>query len=158
MANDETNSATNASPSTSPFSQPPEFSGIAKAMKIEPHSWNQGKVSVQVLVTKEHTNKGGVVHGGLTTMLLDMALGGALVSTLKLEEWCATTALNVNFLDAGQVGDHLISSGRIVRRGRNVAHLAGEVVNQNGRVIASASGTWAIWNKRPSNLPLRKSE
>lgn len=152
-----TSTSSTSSP-LSPFSQPPEFSGIAKAMNIEPQSWSPGKVSVQVTVTSEHTNKGGVAHGGLSTMLLDMALGGALVSTLKLEEWCATTALNVNFLEAGQVGDHFIASGRIVRRGRNVAHLAGEIVNQNGRTIASATGTWAIWNKRPSKLPLRKAE
>ena len=31
----------------------------------------------------------GVAHGGLYTMMLDMALGGALVSILPKQEWCA---------------------------------------------------------------------
>ena len=100
------------------FSQPSELSGIAKAMKITGGSWKQGEVSVQTTVSSEHTNKGGVAHGGLYSMMLDMALGGTLVSTLRVEEWCATTSLNVNFIDAAQVGDHLTATGRIVRRGR----------------------------------------
>ena len=117
------------------FSQPPEFSGIAKAMKIEPEEWQRGKVSVAVTVSDLHTNKGGIAHGGLSSMMLDMALGGTLVSTLTTDQWCATTALNVNFIDAGQVGNRLIATGRIVRRGRNVAHLAGEGVDQGGLAV-----------------------
>ena len=58
------------------FSQLPEFSGIAKAMQIEPIAWEKGSVSVGVTVTKAHTNVGGVAHGGLASMMLDMALGG----------------------------------------------------------------------------------
>lgn len=137
------------------FSQPSELSGIAKAMKITGGSWKQGEVSVQTTVSSEHTNKGGVAHGGLYSMMLDMALGGTLVSTLRVEEWCATTSLNVNFIDAAQVGDHLTATGRIVRRGRSVAHMAGEVVDANGRLIANATGTWAIWHKRPEKMPGR---
>jgi uncharacterized protein (TIGR00369 family) len=137
------------------FSQPPEFSGIAKAMKIEPEEWQRGKVSVAVTVSDLHTNKGGIAHGGLSSMMLDMALGGTLVSTLTTDQWCATTALNVNFIDAAQVGNRLTATGRIVRRGRNVAHLAGEVVDQGGRLIATATGTWAIWQSRPDKMPGR---
>jgi len=138
------------------FSQLPEFSGIAKAMQIEPIAWEKGSVSVGVTVTKAHTNVGGVAHGGLASMMLDMALGGTLVSTLLVEEWCATTALNVNFIDAAQVGTHMVATGRIIRRGRNVAHLAGEVVDDDGRLIANATGTWAIWEKRPVSMPGRE--
>ena len=137
------------------FSQPPELSGIAKAMNIGIVDWKQGGVSVEATVTDEHTNKGGVAHGGLSSMMLDMSLGWTLVSTLTVEQWCATTSLNVSFIDAAQVGDHLIATGRIVRRGRNVAHLAGEVVDGKGRLVASATGTWAIWEKRPDKMPGR---
>ena len=85
-------------------------------------------------------------------MMLDMALGGTLVSTLKIEEWCATTSLNVNFIDAAKVGNHLTATGRIVRRGRNVAHLAGEIITENGRVVATATGVWAIWDHKPASM------
>ena len=49
-------------------------------------------------IENKHCNKGGVAHGGLYTMMLDMALGGALVSILPKAEWCATTNLNVSFI------------------------------------------------------------
>jgi len=138
---------------TDELSSPPlELSGIAQAMNITIASWNQGEVSVETTVALEHTNKGGVAHGGLFGMMLDMALGGTLVSTLKIEEWCATTSLNVNFIDAAKVGNHLTATGRIVRRGRNVAHLAGEIITENGRVVATATGVWAIWDHKPASM------
>ena len=140
------------------LSQAPELSGISQTLGISRGEWGKGKCTMHVTVDNFHTNKGGVAHGGLYTMMLDSSLGGALVSTLKKDEWCATTQLVTSFIDAARIGDVLTSSGRIVRRGRNVAHLEGEITTQSGRLIASAKGTWAIWEKRPTNLGLRRAE
>ena len=43
-------------------------------------------------------------------------------------------------------------------RGRNVAHLEGEITTQSGRLIATAKGTWAIWESRPANLNIRRAD
>ena len=115
-----------------------------------------GKATILCTVTEEHVNKGGVAHGALFTTMLDTALGGALVSTLRFEMWCATAQLSVSFLEAGQVGDELTAHGRVVRRGKGVAHLAGEVVDQKGTVLASATGTWAIFAAKPDKFPDRE--
>jgi uncharacterized protein (TIGR00369 family) len=112
---------------------------------------------LEVTVTADHLNKGGAAHGGLMTVLLDAALGGALVSTLPTSSWCATTQLTTSFLDAARLGERLVATGRVVRRGRHVAHLAGEVC-VGERVVASAVGTWAIWDARPPSMPLRKAD
>ena len=45
----------------------------------------------------------------------------------------------------------MVAEGRVVRRGKNVAHLAGEV-KVGERLVASATGTWAIWSSRPPSL------
>lgn len=140
------------------LSMPPELSGISQALGIRRKEWGKGKCTMTVEVKNFHTNKGGVAHGGLYTMMLDSSLGGALVSTLKKDEWCATTQLVTSFIDAAKIGDCLTSSGRIVRRGRNVAHLEGEITTQSGRLIATAKGTWAIWESRPANLGIRRAE
>ena len=139
----------------SPLSNAPELSGIALALGIERVAWKAGSSSVAVDVEQRHCNKGGVAHGGLYTMMLDMALGGALVAGLRKEEWCATTQLTVSFIDAARVGERITATGEVVRRGRNVAHLKGQILSQSGRVIATAVGTWAVWEKRPSSLPQR---
>ena len=137
------------------LSQPPELSGIAQAMDIRRGDWGKGSASLKVMVSDKHTNKGGVTHGGLYSMMLDMACGGALVSTLPIEEWCATTQLSISFLAPSRPGDELIAKGTLVKRGRNVAHLHGEVATSDGQVVATANGTWAIWQKKPEYMPGR---
>ena len=105
-------------------------------------------------VGEQHLNIGGVAHGGVYSIMLDMALGGALLSVMPVEEWCATTMLNISFIAAAKEGTELIANGRLVKRGKNVAHLEGEILNDEGIVFATAKGTWAIWNHRPSSMGL----
>ena len=130
---------------------------MALALGIERTAWSPGHTCLEVSVAQDHLNKGGAAHGGLMTVLLDGALGGALVSTLPVTSWCATTQLTTSFLDAARLGERLVATGRVVRRGRHVAHLAGEV-RVGERVVASAVGTWAIWDARPPSMPLRRAD
>ena len=106
---------------------------------------------MELTLTEDHLNKGGAAHGGIHMILLDSALGGALVASLKVEEWCATTQLSTSFLAAAYPGERLVAEGRVVRRGKHVAHLAGEV-KVGERLVATATGTWAIWSSCPPSL------
>ena len=49
------------------------------------------------------------------------------------------------FLAPARPGERLVAEGRVVRRGKHVAHLAGEI-KVGDRLIATATGTWAIWS------------
>ena len=124
---------------------PPTFPELAKMIGISPESIGDGKCTVRTTVQKEHLNAGGVAHGGLHATMLDTALGGALVSALSKEEWCATAEIDVSYIRPAVEGDTLGASGRVVKRGKNLAHLEGEIIDHNGRLIATAKGTWAIW-------------
>ena len=126
----------------------PWVSELAQTLGCEMVSVEKGRSEYRLQVSELHANKGGTIHGGMYSMLCDMALGAALVSTLRVEDWCATAQLSISFLEAASVGSLLTATGRIVRRGRNVAHCAGEVVDQHGRTVATATGTWAIWTKK----------
>lgn len=134
------------------LSEPSDLTKIAKQIGIQMEEWGNGSSSVSVTITPDHCNKGGVAHGGLYTMMLDMALGGSLVSILPKAEWCATTSLNVSFIAAARPGEKIIAIGNVVKRGQNVAHLKGEITTESGRVVATATGTWAIWNHKPSSM------
>jgi len=138
----------------SPFSEPPELSGVAQMMGIRLVDWKPGHVQFEVEVNSTHLNKGGVAHGGLIMTMLDSALGGSLVSQLPKEEWCATTQLVTNFISPLNNGDRAIAKGRVIRRGKNVAHLAGEI-HVDSRLVATATGTWVIWQSKPDSLPGR---
>ena len=108
----------------------------------------KGKAEIDLDVRQELTNQRGVVHGGVIASLLDSALGAAIIAAIRPEEWCGTIQLNVQFLLPGR-GARLLGRGRMVRRGDRVAFAEGEVIDDSGRRIASAEGTWYIWPTRP---------
>ena len=134
------------------LSEPAHLTDMAVEIGIERGDWGSGKSSVFLNIEYKHCNKGGVAHGGLYTMMLDMALGGALVSILPKEEWCATTQLSISFISAARPGEKITAHGNVVKRGKNVAHLDGKITADSGRVIATATGTWAIWDHKPASM------
>ena len=135
-----------------PLSEPGPLNQVAQGLGISRTSWGGGKASYALTVTKSHCNKGGVAFGGIHTVLLDMALGGSLVSTLTKSQWCATTSLTTSFISPAYVDETITAYGEVVKRGRNVAHLKGEIRTQSGRVVATATGTWAIWENKPASM------
>ena len=134
------------------LSEPAHLTDMAVEIGIERGAWGSGKSSVFLNIESKHCNKGGVAHGGLYTMMLDMALGGALVSILPKQEWCATTQLSISFISAARPGEKITAHGNVVKRGKNVAHLDGKITADSGRVIATATGTWAIWDHKPASM------
>jgi len=47
-------------------------------------------------------------------------------------------------------GTHLIATGEVIRRGRSLAHMEGQLTADDGTLVATAKGIWAIWVVRPS--------
>ena len=130
----------------------PHIGKLQESLGIELISMSDGKCSVGVKVNENHLNKGDVAHGGLQATLLDTAMGGATVSSLSEEERCATAQLDISYINAAKVNSGLICTGVVLRRGRSIAHVQGEIRDQEERVIAIGKGTWGIWNGRPKHL------
>ena len=128
---------------------PPTFPGFGKMIGLKPVSIGQGECVVEVTVLESHLNAGGVAHGGLHATILDTALGGALLSMITPDEWCATAEIVISYIRPAYEGMSLSARGWIVRRGKNLAHMEGEMKNSEGDLIATAKGTWAIWEARP---------
>ena len=96
----------------------------------------------------QHTNNRGVVHGGVLSSLLDSVMGAAVISSIPKEWWCATTALTIQFLAGAREGT-LVASASVLRRGRNIAFVRGEAKDVEGRIVATAQGTWHLWPHKP---------
>ena len=88
-------------------------------------------------------NPAGVVQGGFLAAMLDDTLGPALVAGLESGDFAPTLDLHVQFLRPAYPG-RLLGRGRVVRRGRNVAFLAGELTDIAGAVLAVATATAQI--------------
>ncbi|PSG96239.1 hypothetical protein BRD56_11985 [Thermoplasmatales archaeon SW_10_69_26] len=111
----------------------------------ETHLLADGRVEAEIEVREEHLNEGGVVHGGLLATALDVVMGSAVVATLDLDEgqWCATQSLTTDFLRPVREGE-IRAVGEIDRRGSLAANVSGEIHDEEGRVVARATGVWAI--------------
>ena len=132
-------------------SESPRLTELAKLLGIRITKFEEGNCTVELLVGAQHLNMAGVVHGGVHATLLDTSMGGTLVSIIEEEEWCATAQLDISYLNAVREGVCLIATSEVVRRGRHIAHVEGILDTADGTRVASAKGTWAIWEKRPQN-------
>jgi len=85
----------------------------------------------------------GTIHGGVMMSLLDMAMAGSVARTLAPGESTASVSITTDFLRAATRG-RLTARGVLVRRGRTMAFPVGEIIDADGRLIARATGVWAI--------------
>lgn len=91
----------------------------------------------------EFSNPMGHVQGGFLAAMLDDTLGPALVATLPANHFAPTIELKVNFIRPAKPG-RLIGTGRVVARGGTIAFLAGELMNEHGELVATATATARI--------------
>jgi uncharacterized protein (TIGR00369 family) len=102
-----------------------------------------GTIEVAFTATEQFLNPVGVVQGGLLAAMLDDTLGPALVATLGPDEFAPTADLHVQFLRPARPG-RLVGRGRIVRRTAGIGFLAGELVDESGEVVATATATAVV--------------
>ena len=127
---------------------PPPAAGVLgwELVSVDPDA---GTIEVAFAASEQFLNPIGVIQGGFLAAMLDDTLGPALVATLGPGEFAPTTDLHVQFLRPARPG-RLIGRGRIVRRGKDVGFLAGELVDESGTVVATATATAQIRVERAS--------
>jgi len=98
----------------------------------------------QVEVGPDHLNPNGVVHGAVLFALVDTAMGKSTMSVIdEPGRYCASIEVSLRFIRPAVAG-RLVASATVVKRGRHVVHLDAEVSGDDERLVATASGTFAI--------------
>ncbi|MEM8839470.1 MAG: PaaI family thioesterase, partial [Pseudomonadota bacterium] len=97
---------------------------------------------VRLTVEDKHLNRAETLHGGIMATLLDVACGyeANLVPKPDKDTFMVTVSLTTNFIAAGKRGDDLLATATTVGGGRSVKYVQGALYNQDGKVIATASG------------------
>lgn len=109
----------------------------------------RGEIEICFEAGEGFTNPVGKVQGGFLAAMLDDTLGPALVATLPDGEFAVTLELKVNFLRPASPG-RITGTGRVVHRGGSIAFLAGELRDDSGEVLATATATSRIVRPEPS--------
>ena len=104
-------------------------------------------MKVEMLARPEFLNPAGLVHGGMLAAMLDETLSPTLAATLDANEFCPTIELKVNFI-ASAVAGPIYGHGRVVRKGRSICFLDGQLTDVHGKLLATATATSKITKMR----------
>ena len=83
----------------------------------------------------------GVLHGGVTATLIDTAMAFAVRTYLTDTEPTATIDLTVHYLRPHVTGKASCTA-RVVRPGKRIFTVSAEVVNEEGKLIATGLSTY----------------
>ncbi|SNR27473.1 PaaI family thioesterase [Puniceibacterium sediminis] len=95
-------------------------------------------------VAEGHLNRHHVMHGGIAGLLLDSAMGatGSLTVDPTGRAPFLTVSLTTQFVAAARAGQRVTAMGRVTGGGRSLLFIAGELVADDGTLIATASGVF----------------
>ena len=111
---------------------------IASFLKMRLVELSPGYAKVTMKLTPEYLNFNGMVLGGIVMALADQAFAYAS-NSLSLPS--LATQFNIHLIAAAAVDDELTAECRVVKSGRRVGISEMTVTNQEGKLIAKATGT-----------------
>ncbi|KPK22664.1 MAG: hypothetical protein AMJ70_05375 [Dehalococcoidia bacterium SG8_51_3] len=111
---------------------------IASFLNMQLLELQLGYARVMLKVLPEYENFNGVTFGGITMAVADQAFGYAVNSVNRPN---VASQFNIYFIAAVKAGDELTAEGRVVKSGRRVSIAEMTVTNQDGKLIARATGT-----------------
>ena len=108
----------------------------------------EGSATVQMTAKEDMANHSGFLHGGMISALADSAMGRSLRTVKPGVVRAMSFDLKVNFINAARIGETLRATGRVVHAGRRTMVATCRVVGNEGRLIATASGTFAVTREK----------
>jgi len=108
--------------------------------------------TMRFTVKREMCTWRGGVQGGLVAGYLDDVMGYAYVSATGGEQAPLNLEISMQLLGLLTEGSTIIGKGRVVRGGRRVIFLEGELLSEEGQVLARSTST-AIPTARPVPPP-----
>ena len=85
-------------------------------------------------------HSGNVVQGGFVAAMLDAAMSHAVFTNIKDVIALPTLELKISYLRASLAGP-FSAKGKIIRAGKSIVFLEGELFNEAGELTATASST-----------------
>jgi acyl-CoA thioesterase len=111
---------------------------IAKFLKTCLVELSPGHAKVTMKVSPEHLNFNGMIFGGIIMAVADQAFAYA---TNSLIQPSIASQFNIHFINGASANDELTAECRVLKSGRRVGVSEMTVTNQDGKLIAKATGT-----------------
>lgn len=114
---------------------------FAKLLRIELEDVAPGTATLGFEIRDDLKQNNGVVHGGAIASLIDTATAFAIISLLPPEEHATTADLTISYLRPLKDG-RAHSTARVIRAGRRLIVVSAELVDDAGKLIATALTTY----------------
>jgi len=111
---------------------------IASFLKMRLVELTPGYSKVAMKLKPEYMNFNGMVFGGIVMAVADQAFAYA---TNSLVSPSIATQFNIHLISGASAGDELIAECRVIKSGRRIGVSEMTVTNQEGKLIAKATGT-----------------
>jgi len=111
---------------------------IASLLNMKLSELSPGYAKVTIQLKPEYQNFNGLIFGGIVMSVADQAFAYASNS---LAYPSLASQFNIHFIAGAGVDDELTAECRVVRSGRRVGISEMTVTNQEGKLIARATGT-----------------
>ena len=122
---------------------PRALDGLTRWMGLrwdDPHT-------VRLTIRPDLINPGGLLSGVVAFALVDYSMASAVWEQTSPEEAIATLNVAITYLRGATEGD-VVCRTALDRRTRTNAALRSEVSHDDGRLLATAVGTYAIFPRR----------
>jgi len=107
--------------------------------------------TVRLTIRPELINRGGLLSGVVTFALVDYCMGSTLWAQTSKEERIATINISINYIQTAIEGD-VTCRTVLDRRNRTIGVMKSEVHAEDGRLLATAVGSYSIFTKAPRVL------
>ncbi len=99
---------------------------------------------LRLTVRPEHINSAGLLAGPVTFAMVDYCMGSTLWQQRNKGELIASISITINYVQTAREGD-VICTTTLDRRNDRVAVMRSEVVHEDGRLVATAVGSFSIF-------------
>jgi len=117
-----------------------ETEPIASFLKMRMLELSPGYAKVAIKLVPEYQNFNGLIFGGIIMAVADQAFAYA-TNAMTYPNPSIASQFNIHFITSAAVNDELTAECRVIRSGRRVGISEMVVTNQDGKLIAKATGT-----------------
>lgn len=115
-----------------------EAEPIASFLKMRLLELSPGYARIAMKLTPEYLNFNELIFGGIIMAVADQAFAYASNSATPRS---IASQFNIHFIAGAEVTDELIAEGRVIKSGRRAGISEMVITNQDGKLIAKATGT-----------------
>jgi acyl-coenzyme A thioesterase 13 len=110
--------------------------------KVKITAGGNGQLTAIMTVGEEHQNRGGFMHGAMTTLLVDSLSGLALLSYPNITSAGVSVNINMSYMKAVAVGQEIVIKASTEKVGKRLAFLTVDILNkETGDIVAKGTHT-----------------